>query len=188
MIYRWPLLLLALCLVPQAVFVAGVERGAAQSAATKGTEENQGQASLKVVNQAGKLTAFSPKDFAKLRRQQVKAKDHLGVMATYEGAALADLLRAADVTLGKELKGPLLANCLLVEAKDGYRVVFSLPEIDPNMTDNIVLLADSKDGKALDAKEGPYRLVAAHDKQFMRWVKQVTQISVRATAEIPLQK
>jgi hypothetical protein len=46
---------------------------------------------------------------------------------------LAEVLRVAGVTLGKDLKGPLLANGLIVEAADGYRVVFALPEIDPAM-------------------------------------------------------
>jgi molybdopterin-binding protein len=56
-------------------------------------------------------------------------------------------------------------------------------EIDPDITDRVVLLADRKDGKPLDAKEGPYRLVVPHDKRHMRWVRQVTRISVEAVAE-----
>jgi len=92
------------------------------------------------------------------------------------------VLVAAKVTLGKGLKGPLLANCLLVEAADGYRVVFSLPEIDPALTDKVVILADRKDGKPLDDKEGPFRLIVPHDKLAMRWVKQVTRASVRSAA------
>src|SRR5262249_24163761 len=114
---------------------------------------------LQAVTDQGKPTTFAPEDLAKLPRRKVKATGHSGTPAVYEGVALADVLNTAKVTLGPQLKGALLANCLVVEAADGYRVVFSLPEVDPEMTDKVVLLADRKEGKALDAKEGPYRLI-----------------------------
>ena len=82
---------------------------------------------LKVENEKGKETTFTAEAIAKLPRQTLKVKDHKGNPATYEGVLLADVLRSAGVTLGKDLKGPLLANYLLVEAADGYRVVFALP-------------------------------------------------------------
>jgi hypothetical protein len=140
-------------------------------------------ASLALTNESGKKTVISAERFAKLPRQTVIAKDHAGANATYSGAALADILRAAEVKLGKDLKGPLLANCLLIRAADGYRVVFSLAEVDPGMNDKVVLVADQKDGKPLDAKEGPYRLVIPSDKRFSRWVRQVMAISVERVPE-----
>jgi hypothetical protein len=92
---------------------------------------------------------------------------------------VAQLLKAADVMLGKQFKGALVANYLLVEAADGYCAVFSLPVVDTDMTDNVVLLADHKDGKLLDAKEGPLRLIVPRDKLFMRGVRQVTTLRVQ---------
>jgi hypothetical protein len=136
-----------------------------------------------VTNASGKQTVLSAEAFAKLPRREVKAKDHAGALATYEGVLLGELLGFAGVPLGDDLKGRRLALCLLVQASDGYQVVFSLAEVDPPMTDNIVLVADRKDGKPLDAKEGPYRLVVPHDKRHSRWVRQVTEIAVRRTAE-----
>jgi hypothetical protein len=97
--------------------------------------------------------------------------------------AVATVLQEAGVTLGKELRGRRLADCLLVEAADGYRVAFSLAEIDPTMSDGVVLLADSKDGKPLDAKEGRYRLVVPRDKRYARWVRQVVRLSVQRPAQ-----
>jgi hypothetical protein len=137
---------------------------------------------LKVENEKGKVTSFSPEGFAKLPRRAVKFRDARGNPATYEGVPLAEVLRSAGVTLGKELRGPLLANFLLVEAADGYRVAFALPEVDPDMTDKVVLLADRKDGKPLAAGEGPYRVVVPDDKRPTRWVKQVARIGVRGGA------
>jgi hypothetical protein len=61
---------------------------------------------------------------------------------------------------------------------DGYRVVFALPEIDPDMTDKVVLVADRKNGKPLAGGEGPFRVIVPDDKRPARWVKQVSKISV----------
>jgi DMSO/TMAO reductase YedYZ molybdopterin-dependent catalytic subunit len=138
------------------------------------------QRALTVVNEKGKAVSFSADQIAKLPRLTVKAKDHSGVDAAYDGVPLAELLKAADVTMGKQFKGALVANYLLVDAADGFRAVYSLPEVDPALTDNVVVLADHKDGKLLDANEGPLRLIVPRDKLFMRWVRQVTAISVQA--------
>jgi hypothetical protein len=46
-----------------------------------------------------------------------------------------------------------------VEVTDGYRAVFSLAELDPELTDRIVLLADTKDGQPLPPREGPLRII-----------------------------
>jgi hypothetical protein len=142
-------------------------------------DDNGAAGSLKVENEKGKESALSAEAFAKLPRHAVKVKDQKGNPTTYEGVLLAEVLRSADVTLGKDLRGPLLTNFLLVEAADGYRVVFALPEVDPDMTDKVVLLADRKDGKPLAAAEGPYRVIVPDDKRNTRWVKQVARISVR---------
>ncbi len=56
------------------------------------------------------------------------------------------------------LRGKALTTYILAEAQDGYQVVFSLGELDPSVTDNQILLADSSDGKPLAETEGPLRL------------------------------
>src|SRR5262249_30508347 len=53
------------------------------------------------------------------------------------------------------------------------------PEIVPELTAKAWLLPDRKEGKALDAKEGPYRLIVPQDKRAMRWVRQVNRIAVQ---------
>jgi hypothetical protein len=159
-----------------------------QSALPKRAEDKQEEGALTVINEKGKATAFSAPALAKLPRHSLKVTDPSGTPVTYDGVTLAEVLRAAGVTLGKDLKGPLLANCLVVQASDGYRVVFSLPEIDPDSTDHVVLLANRKDGKPLDAREGPYRLVVPHDKRHARWVRQVTRFAVQAIPEIGTDK
>ena len=53
-----------------------------------------------------------------------------------------------------------MTEVLLVEAADGYKAIFTLAEIDPAFASREVILADKRDGKPLDAREGPFRMVA----------------------------
>jgi DMSO/TMAO reductase YedYZ molybdopterin-dependent catalytic subunit len=124
-------------------------------------------------------------DLALMPRRSAKVKDHDGRESVVEGVLVADILKRAGVKQGKELRGELLATYLLVEAADGYRVVFSLPELDEVFTDRIVLLADRKDGKPLDDREGPLRIVVPEEKRPARWVRQVTALTIRRSANEP---
>ena len=68
---------------------------------------------------------------------------------------------------------------VLVEASDGYRAAFSLAELDPEMTDRVVLLADTKDDQPLSPREGPFRIIVPGEKRPARWVRQVRALTVR---------
>jgi hypothetical protein len=94
----------------------------------------------------------------------------------YSGVLVSAVLRKANVTFA--LKGKRLASCLIVEAADDYRVVIALPELDPEFTDKQILLADERDGKPLDDKEGPYRIIIPDEKKMARWVRQVKTLKI----------
>src|ERR1700687_626930 len=94
-------------------------------------------------------------DLARFKRQSVRAKDHAGKEGKYDGVALGDILKDAGVKFGEQLRGKALATYLLVEAADGYRAVYALPEVDPEMTERLILLADQRDGNPLPPASGP---------------------------------
>ena len=71
-----------------------------------------------------------------------------------------------------------MATYVLVEAADDYHVIFSLAELDSSFLDSEVLVADSMDGAALAPDQGPFKLVAPHEKRPARWVKMVKSITV----------
>jgi hypothetical protein len=71
----------------------------------------------------------------------------------------------------------------VIEAHDGYQVLFTLPELDSLFTDRVVLLADRRDGKPLSEKEGPLRIVVPDEKRQARWIRQVKSIAVRHAEE-----
>jgi len=132
---------------------------------------------LTVQIETGKQTVLARADIDALPRVKVTTAAS-GVSTTFEGVALRAVLEKAGVGFGETLKGKRMASCLLVEAADDYRVVIALPEVDLRFTDKQVILAFSKNGKALDDKEGPYRIVIPDEKRMARWVRQVTTLKI----------
>jgi len=127
---------------------------------------------------ADKVVKLSATELAKLPRAEVEVgKEH----RKYSGVPLAELLHCAGVEWGGKCS-PLLTCYVLVEGADGYRVLFSIPEIDPEQRHKMVILADHYDGKPLSSKDGPYETVEEDAKQHGRCVKQVKTISLQAAA------
>jgi DMSO/TMAO reductase YedYZ molybdopterin-dependent catalytic subunit len=114
---------------------------------------------------------------AKMPRISVSWSEH-GPAVNYEGVSLYEILKAAGAPLDKQLSGKALAVYVLAEAKDGYQVVFTLPEVDPAFTDDKILLADTANGEPLDDTHGPFRVVVPHDKKGARSIRMLEKITV----------
>jgi hypothetical protein len=132
---------------------------------------------LTVRAESGKQTVLARADIEALPRVKVTTSAS-GTATTFEGASLKAVLERGGLEFGQTMKGKRLASCLLVEAADGYRVVIALPELDEAFTDKQIVLAFLKDGKPLDDKEGPYRIVIPDEKRMARWVRQVTALKI----------
>jgi DMSO/TMAO reductase YedYZ molybdopterin-dependent catalytic subunit len=122
-------------------------------------------------------------DIAGMSRTTLSGKTHDGKEHTFEGVAVAELLHRAGLPQGENVRGPMLARYILVSAHDGYRALFSLPELDPAFTDNRALLADKMDGQPLSAHDGPLRLVLPSEKREARWVRMVERIEILAAPD-----
>ena len=114
-----------------------------------------------------------------LPRETVNADSH-GHALTCEGVALVALLRNAGAMPEGELRGAQLARFVRADARDGYRVVFSLGELDPATGGRRVFVVDRCNGKPLDADVGPLRLLVPDDARPARWVRQLESITVSA--------
>lgn len=117
-------------------------------------------------------------DLAKLPHVHLHASAH-GVEGEFDGVPLIEILKAAGAPTGEALRGPALALYVVVGAADRYRAVFALGELDPSTGNRQAILADRKDGKPLDDKEGPLRVIVPDDRRPARWVRQVTSIELR---------
>ena len=117
-------------------------------------------------------------DLTNLKQASHKVKDRDGKEHEFSGVPLIEILQKAGVTTGSKLRGENLAKYLLISAADGYEVVYSLAEIDPEFTDQVILLATSKDGQPLANGEGPFRIITPDDKKPARWIREVRSIKV----------
>jgi len=117
-------------------------------------------------------------DLSSFKQINHKVKDRDGKEHEFAGVALIELLEKAGVTTGAKLRGENLAKYLLITAADGYEVLYSLAEIDPEFTDQVVLLATTKDGQRLGTGEGPFRIITPNDKKPARWIREVRSIKV----------
>lgn len=127
----------------------------------------------------GHSTTLSAAQIAGLPHVTITADDR-STPAKFEGVPLATALTTAGVQLGDTLRGARLTEVLLVTAADGYKVSFALAELDPAFATREIILADKRDGKPLNAKEGPFRIVAPGDKRPARWIRQLTELKVVA--------
>jgi DMSO/TMAO reductase YedYZ molybdopterin-dependent catalytic subunit len=133
---------------------------------------------LRVIGDVPTHLDLSTADIAAFQRQTIRVIDEKGNPAEYAGVPVAEILQKAGAPLGKELKGPNMALGVVARAADGYTVLFSLTEFDPNFSDRVILLADRRDGKPLDSREGPLRFVVPGDKRHARWIRGVTTLEV----------
>jgi tungstate transport system substrate-binding protein len=133
---------------------------------------------LAVSGEVSQPLALDAAAWAKLPRHEVRVKGKDGEQV-YAGVFLRDILKRAGAPLGDhQMRGPNLALYLMVEAADGYKAVFSLAELDDDFAERSVLLADRRDGEALDGSEGPLRLVAPQEARQARWVRRVVRLRV----------
>jgi len=121
------------------------------------------QARLVVKNIDGQTLTLGTQDLAKLPQLKTNAKDHDGKTNEYTGVRLRDVLTQAGIVTGMALRGKDMADYVVVDAADGYRVVFSLAELDPDIANTQVIIAESMNGQPLGPKEGPLRLVVPED-------------------------
>jgi DMSO/TMAO reductase YedYZ molybdopterin-dependent catalytic subunit len=137
----------------------------------------QASPSISVSGDVKQPLTLTAADLAAMPRAKA-VTDNNGVQTTYEGVWLSDVLKKAGVPLGLGLRGPALAGYVLASASDGYQVVFSIGELDPDMTDSQYLLADTANGKPLFGENGAFRLVIPKDKRGARSVRLLSKIEV----------
>lgn len=135
--------------------------------------------SVKISGEVLTPLELKKEDLAAFKTVSQKVKDRDGKEHTFTGVALIDLLTKAGVTTGANLRGENLTKYVLIQAADGYEVIYALAEIDPEFSERIVMLAYEKDGAALAQGEGPFRIVASGEKKPARWIREVRSITIR---------
>ena len=145
--------------------------------------------SLRIEGVAGRDGVVKPPlvltlaDLAAMPRAKVQARTHDNQEHTFEGVPLFEVLKRAGLPSGEALRGTVLTRYLMMTAHDGYRVLFSLPELDPAFTGTRALLADHVDGAPLSLQQGPLRIVIPGEKREARWIRMLEKIEVLTAPE-----
>jgi hypothetical protein len=128
-----------------------------------------------------KQTELSSSEFAALPHITVTVQNsHNNTQEVYSGVRVSVLLAKLGAPLGSDLRGAAMANYVRASGADGYKVVFSFAEIDPEFHSGEVIVANQMNGQALDAKSGPFKLVATEDQRPARWVRNLVSLELRA--------
>jgi len=114
---------------------------------------------------------------ANMPRHSVTVNEH-GKEQQYEGVLLHDVLARAGAPFGEQLRGKALSSYVLATAQDGYAVVYTLTEMDTAFSDGDLLLADKTKGEPLPVNQGPFRIVAPHDRKPARSLRMLERIEV----------
>ena len=112
------------------------------------------QAALSVGGDVPHPLSLTPADIKAMPRTTVTVTEE-GREVKYEGVLVGEILKRAEAPIGRDLTGQAVATYVLAKAKDGYQVVFSLPELDPAFTSNDIIVADTIDGNPLFDYQGP---------------------------------
>jgi hypothetical protein len=134
--------------------------------------------SLTIRTEDGKTLVLSSDELAALPHKSVAVfNEHNQANERYSGVPLSVLLGKVGVPQGDQVRGGILTTGIVAEGTDGYKVLYSLAEVDPAIHTGDVIVADSLNGQKLGA-DGAFKLVATEDKRPARWVRNLTTISV----------
>jgi DMSO/TMAO reductase YedYZ molybdopterin-dependent catalytic subunit len=134
---------------------------------------------LEVFGTAGQHVTLGASDLRKLTVRDVDVTDpHSKQRARYRGVPVSAVLSLVGAPGGDALRGKALASHVRVDAADGYRVSFSLAELDAGVGATDAIVAFERDGQPLGSEIGPFRIVVPTDKRGARWARQVVSIRV----------
>jgi hypothetical protein len=134
--------------------------------------------SIALTGLAGEKVQLGAADIAALPHQAVTLQLE-GKTEACDAVPLSLILAKVGAPQGKALRGPEMADVIVVGAADGYHVALALAEADPLMRgEDQIFLADRCAGGPMAPPEGPFRLVVIGDKRPARSARQVTSITL----------
>ena len=156
----------------------GLAASVASAQTPRGVDDQGPNTTVALTGLDGRQAMLSTDDLDALPRVAIEVEQH-GVKHRYEGALLADVLAKVGAPSGKAIHGADLADVVLVQARDNYKVVFDLAGTDAITRKDRVILADRMDGTSLNEKQGPFQLVVEGDLRPARSARMVTSLTLK---------
>ena len=141
-----------------------------------------GSSVLKLENGSQQVTVLADALKSMAHKTVTVHNPHTNADETYSGVPLIELLKQVGAPTGRDVHGKALSEYVVATGSDGYKAVLALAEVEPDFHPGDVLVADTMDGKPMDAKTGPFRLVVSDDKRPARSVRNLVSIQLK-TAE-----
>jgi len=132
---------------------------------------------LIVKGKEGRVETLSAADVRAMHRATVTVP--YGKKDTFEGALIGDVLAEVGAPADVRLHGAPVNQIVIVTGKDGFSTVLSLAETEKSFRTEPIILADTENGKPLDEKQGPWRLVIGGELKPARSVWGVIEIELR---------
>jgi len=134
-----------------------------------------------VLTLEGQVRRPGPRDTTALARFGADTLTHAvrGTPARFRGVLLWRLLTEAGLATDSTVKNDALRKVVVASAPDGYRIVFSVGELDPGLGGTGVLVAWERDGELL-GERGPFQLIVPGDRRPARSIHQLDRLEVTA--------
>jgi molybdate transport system substrate-binding protein len=101
------------------------------------------------------------------------------VSTTFTGALLWDIVSSSQANFNADIQNDKLSMYIVVTGSDGYQTVVAWGEIDPDFSNQPILLAYDEKGAPIQDQRGGIRLVVPGDASGERYVSGVVNISLR---------
>jgi len=136
-----------------------------------------GPAVLTLVGEGGVTRALTLDELSALPQAELISTGRDSSRITLRGPTLRSLLDLVGAPAGHALRGPGLLVVVVAEAADGYKVAYTLAELDGQFSTGIAIAAISQNGDSLSAEEGPIRIALSGSTQHRaRWLRQLTTL------------
>jgi hypothetical protein len=118
--------------------------------------------------------AIDPGQLADLPTRPVELWRKDQAAQTCSGPTVYAFLQSAGVVPAEGK--PDFLSAVVIEARDGFSVLFSMGELDPVLRESVPVLATHCTGVPLDPDQGPVLLVVPDDRRRSRRIRQVTSV------------
>ena len=95
----------------------------------------------------------------------------------FRGPTVRSLVNLVGAPEGRALRGPNMMLLVIAEASDGYKVVYTLAELDEQFGGRTAIVAVTGNGQPLLPESGPLRVAMSGETQHRaRWIRQLTTL------------
>jgi len=149
---------------------------------TNPLEAQQPAIVLRLIALDGQATTLRADRLRALPQLEIRAPGRGDTVDVFRGPGLRAVLTLAGAPAGPDLRGANLTVVVVAEAADGYKVVYSLAELDNQFGARPAIVALTRDGKPLPDQDGPLQIVIAGEQHHARWIRQLVSLRlIRAT-------